>query len=176
MRKKIQLAVLFLVTGSLFSVSCQKETNHEQQQEVQFVQNLMKSQEAPPFDLNVILQGESNMQGHLKFRQDPDIAKIISLDIKLHHLVPNHEYFLQRAVDAINVNDGNCTSSTWLTLGKGLVQQSIMTDALGKGSEELWRDITAIPTGSTFDIHFRVIDAITSDVLLVSDCYQYTVR
>jgi hypothetical protein len=54
--------------------------------------------------------------------------------------------------------------------------QAIITDAKGNATEELWRDVTAIPSGSTFDIHFRVIDATTSDIVLWSDCYQYTVR
>lgn len=129
-----------------------------------------------PFDLNVNLRGEAKRSGHIKFRQDPDPAKIITLDTKVHHLKPNHEYLLQRAVDAANVVDGNCTSTAWLTLGKGLVAQSIFTDKHGNGEEELWRDISAIPSGSTFDIHFRVIDAITMGVVLTSNCYQYTVR
>jgi hypothetical protein len=79
-------------------------------------------------------------------------------------------------VDAINVVDGNCTSTSWLTLGKGLAPQSILTDEHGKGSESLWRDVTAIPSGSTFDIHFRVLDAVNGEVVLNSDCFQYTVR
>ena len=91
-------------------------------------------------------------------------------------LEPNHEYKLQRAVDPINVIDGNCTSTSWLTLGKGLVPQTILTDDRGTGREDLWRSVAALPSGSMFDIHFRVIDAVTSEVVLTSDCYQYTVR
>src|SRR5690348_15646110 len=72
------------------------------------------------FDLEVVLKGEGNNNGHIHFRQDPDPAKIITLDIKIHNLLPNHAYQLQRAVDAINVVDGNCTSTSWLTLGHGL--------------------------------------------------------
>jgi len=64
----------------------------------------------------------------------------------------------------------------WLTLGKGLVPQSILTDDKGTGNEDLFRDISIIPSGSCFDIHFRVIDAITSAVVLNSDCYEYVVR
>jgi hypothetical protein len=178
MRKKMQHAVFVFASISFFSVSCQKEMNREpKQEETQSSASiLMKDLESPPYDLNVTLYGEGNMQGHLKFRQDPDLAKIIDLEIKLHHLAPNREYFLQRAVDAINVVDGNCTSTSWLTLGKGMVTQAILTDEHGKGSEDLWRDITAIPSGSSFDIHFRVIDAVTSAVVLTSDCYQYQVR
>jgi hypothetical protein len=128
------------------------------------------------FNLEVVLNGEGNTNGHIHFRQDPDPAKIITLDTKIHHLLPNHEYLLQRAVDPINVVDGNCTSTSWLTLGHGLTPQSILTDDKGNGEEELWRDVTAVPSGSMFDIHFRVIDAISHEVVLTSDCYQYTVR
>ena len=177
MRKKILYAVLLLVSASLFILSCQKEIIKKQQQ-TKITSEVPKAaiQETIPFDLNVVLRGEGNSQGHLKFRQDPDPAKIIDLDIKVHHLAPNHEYLLQRAVDAINVVDGNCTSTSWLTLGKGLTPQSILTDDKGKGEEELWRNVTAIPSGSTFDIHFRVIDAVSSAVVLTSDCHQYQVR
>jgi hypothetical protein len=177
MRKQILYAGLLLVSASLSILSCQKEINKKQfQTEITSETLKAKTQETIPFDLNVVLRGEGNRHGHIKFRQDPDPAKIIELDIKVHHLAPNHQYLLQRAVDAINVVDGNCTSTSWLTLGKGLVPQSILTEEHGKGSEALWRDVTAIPSGSTFDIHFRVIDAVSSTVVLTSDCYQYQVR
>jgi hypothetical protein len=127
------------------------------------------------FNLDVTLWGNKSF-GYLKFRQNPDAAKIIDLDILVHHLTPNHEYLLQRAVDAINVVDGNCTSTSWLTLGKGLTPQSIKTDNEGNGEEKLWRDVTAIPSGSTFDIHFQVIDAVDQSVALASECYWYKVR
>jgi hypothetical protein len=32
-----------------------------------------------------------------------------------------------------------------------------------------------VPTGSQFDIHFRVIDAVSSSPVLESGCYQFTV-
>jgi hypothetical protein len=51
-----------------------------------------------------------------------------------------------------------------------------MTDEKGTGREDLWRDVSALATGATFDIHFQIIDALTSAVVLTSDCYQYTVR
>ena len=127
------------------------------------------------FNLDVILR-EGKSVGYLKFRQDPDPAKVIDLEIKVAYLLPNHEYLLQRAVDAINDVDGNCTSTIWLTLGKGLVSQSIMTDKFGSGHENLWRDITAVATGSKFDIHFQVVDASNMEVVLTSDCYDYEVR
>jgi hypothetical protein len=152
---------------STFNLSCKKGNDHAES----------------PYDLDVVLRSQNNKSGHgnnpagfIKFRQDPDQDKIINLDIWVQNLEPNHEYLLQRAVDAIDIVDGNCTSTSWLTLGKGLVAQSIQTDKNGKGSESLWRDITAIPTGSKFDIHFRMIDAISMVVVLDSDCYQYVVR
>jgi hypothetical protein len=109
-----------------------------------------------------------------KFRQDNDAAKIITLDTWVRDLKPNHEYLLQRAMDT-NF-DGNCTGTAWLTLGMGLTPQSIITDDKGTGQEELWRDVSALATGATFDIHFQIIDAVTSAVVLTSDCYQYTIR
>jgi hypothetical protein len=127
------------------------------------------------FNLDVSLSGGKS-NGHLKFRQDPDPAKIIDLDIKVNHLAPNHEYLLQRAVDAINEVDGNCTSMSWLTLGLGLTPQSIITDGEGNGEQKLWRDVTSIPSGSVFDIHFQVVDAVSLTVVLTSNCYQYQVR
>jgi hypothetical protein len=40
----------------------------------------------------------------------------------------------------------------------------------------LFRSVAALPTGSQFDIHFQVIDAMTSAPVLQSGCYRYTVR
>jgi hypothetical protein len=135
----------------------------------------------PHFNLEVILRSvqggngsEGDSFGHVKFRQDEDPAKIISLEVWVRGLTPNHNYLLQRAVDT-NL-DGNCTSTSWLTLGKGLTPQSILTDDKGTGQEDLWRDVTAVPSGSTFDIHFQIVDAVSLAVVLTSDCYQYTVR
>lgn len=129
--------------------------------------------EYPQFNLDVILHGGLRI-GYLKFRQPDDGQKIIHLDIQVANLEPNTSYVLQRAVDT-NL-DGNCTSTTWLTLGKGLQPQAILTNNAGKGKEELFRSVAAIPSGTTFDIHFRVINLQTSVVVLTSDCYRYTVR
>jgi hypothetical protein len=176
MRKKIQ-HVLICACFSVFSLSCQKELGQKQQtgEEVSSAAG-SASAETPPFNLEVILRGEARRFGHIKFRQDNEVTKIIILDTWVRDLEPNHEYLLQRAVDPINVVDGNCTSTTWLTLGKGLTPQSILTDDTGTGKVELWRDISAIATGSSFDIHFRVIDAVSLAVVLDSDCYEYVVR
>lgn len=126
----------------------------------------------PPFNLEVILRGDGF--GLVKFRQPNDADKTIFLDTWLRDLEPNTSYVLQRAVDT-NV-DGDCTSTAWLTLGKGLAPQAITTDATGTGREELFRSVAAIADGARFDIHFRVIDATTQAVVLTSGCYEYVVN
>ncbi|MGZ8510316.1 MAG: hypothetical protein ACXWWA_08065 [Chitinophagaceae bacterium] len=160
MRMQIIYAILLLAVMSAINFSCEKDDDKSL------------------YDLNVALHNKGAQHGFIKFRQDPDPAKIITLDIWVQHLEPNREYLLQRAVDAVNEVDGNCTSASWLTLGKGLTlpAQTILTDNKGKGEQNLWRDVSAIPSGSLFDIHFRVIDAVSSAVVLTSDCHQYQVR
>jgi hypothetical protein len=71
--------------------------------------------------------------------------------------------------------DDNCTSTGWLTLGKGLTPQPLVTDATGTAREELFRDLSAFPVGSKFDIHFRVIRQDNSAVALTSACYQFVI-
>ena len=174
---KIFIAAL-IVTGISFA-ACHKDISTPQQGEEAFSSAAAQANansETPPFNIEVILRGESDGFGHVKFRQDNDAAKIIVLDTWVRDLEPNHNYLLQRAVDPINVVDGNCTSIMWLTLGKGLTPQTILTDDKGTGQVELWRDISTIASGSKFDIHFQVIDAVSKDVVLTSDCYQYVVR
>ena len=127
--------------------------------------------ETPNFNLEVILRGQGF--GHVKFRQPNDAENVVHLDVWVRDLAPNTSYLLQRAVDA--TIDDNCTSSAWLTLGKGAVPQSIDTDNSGTGTADLFRNLGATAAGTTFDIHFRVIDAITSAVVLESGCYQFTV-
>lgn len=178
MKKKFLSAILMMASTLFLNLSCQKAALQNTGPENQAESNTLKSgvPNNANFNLEVVLCGDKNNNGHIHFRQDADPAKIITLYTKIHHLLPNHAYKLQRAVDAINMVDGNCTSATWLTLGYGLTPQSIMTDNNGDGEEELWRDITAIPSGSKFDIHFQVMDAKDLTVVLTSDCYQYTVR
>jgi hypothetical protein len=127
--------------------------------------------ETPNFNLEVILRGEGF--GHIKFRQPNDGTFIINLDVWVRDLAPNTSYLLQRAVDS-NVDD-NCTSTAWLTLGKGLQPQSITTDDTGTGREQLFRNVSAFPPGSEFDIHFQVIEQGTGEVVLTSQCYQFTI-
>src|SRR5881397_4006843 len=111
--------------------------------------------------------------GLVKFRQPNDVDKIVYLDVWVRDLAANGSYNLQRATDT-NVND-ECTGTNWLTLGQGLVPQAITTDETGTGRADLFRNLAAIPLGTHFDIQFRVIDAATSEVVLESACYQYTV-
>ena len=175
MKQKILTTVLVLSSLTLFTLSCQKESALKQQPQEEIATTIGTANN-PTFNLEVILRGEGGRFGHIKFRQDVDPSKIIVLDTWVRDLEPNRQYLLQRAVDAANVVDGNCTSTSWLTLGKGLIAQSILTDDNGRGSEELWRDISMAASGTAFDIHFRVVDATTMAVVLTSNCYQYEVR
>lgn len=125
----------------------------------------------PHRNLQVILRGEGF--GLVKFRQPKDDDLIVYLDVRLRGLAPNTTYFLQRAVDT-NV-DGICTGTTWLTLGRGIEPQSITTDENGTARAQLFRNLAAFPVGTEFDIHFRVIEAETSAVVLTSECYQFVV-
>jgi hypothetical protein len=127
--------------------------------------------ETPHFNLEVVLRGVGF--GLVKFRQPNDADLIIYLDVWVRDLAPNTSYLLQRAVDA-NVDD-HCTSADWLTLGQGLQPHSIVTDDRGTGRAELFRSVAAFPVGSTFDIHFQVVDETTSAVALSSECYQFTI-
>ena len=159
----------------LFISSCQKD-NALKDSSISSAE-ISKSQTPanPPFNIEVILRSDGKAFGHVKFRQDNDAAKIINLETWVRDLEPNHEYQLQRATDLIL--DGNCTGTNWLTLGKGnTTPQSILTDDKGTGKEDLWRDISSVATGTTFDIHFRIIDKINGAIVLTSDCYEYTVR
>jgi hypothetical protein len=111
--------------------------------------------------------------GLVKFRQPKDADKIVYLDVWVRDLAPNHSYSLQRATDT--TIDDQCTGTNWLTLGQGLVPHAITTDETGTGRADLFRNLAAIPLGTQFDIHFRVIDTATSAAVLESACYQYTV-
>jgi len=130
--------------------------------------------ETPPFNNEIILRDVTGNGGfgHVKFRQPNDADRIVYLDTWVRDLQPNTGYQLQRATDA-NVND-DCTGTNWLTLGMGAVPQSITTDSRGTGQAALFRNLAAFAVGSTFDIHFRVIDA-GGAVVLESGCYQFVV-
>jgi hypothetical protein len=130
--------------------------------------------EKPPFNLQAVLRpvGDAGF-GLVKFRQPNDADRIVYLDVWVRDLAPSTDYSLQRAVDF--TVDGNCTSSGWLTLGRGLQPQPITTDLSGTGRASLFRDLGAFATGSRFDIHFQVIDAATSTPVLASGCYEFVV-
>ena len=133
--------------------------------------------DTPNYNLEILLRpaGSWDGFGHVKFRQSgKDDVQRIDLGVWVRDLAPNTEYLLQRATD-MNLN-GSCTGVNWLILGKGPVPQSILTDEKGTGREDLFR-IVPNPAGSTFDIYFRIVrkDAPTVPVL-ISDCYQFTIR
>jgi hypothetical protein len=180
MNKQVFFYYLIFASISIFNFSCSKDSFQRQttgaKNQANASTNASTNAATPPFNLEVILRGEGTSIGHVKFRQDVADDKIVRLDTWVHHLEPNHEYLLQRAVDAINVVDGDCASTTWLTLGSGLTPQSIITDGNGTANVALWRSVAAVPTGSAFDIHFQVVDATTMAVVLTSDCYEYVVR
>jgi len=131
--------------------------------------------ETPNFNLEVILRPVDGGGGfgHVKFRQPNDAQKIVYLDTWVRDLAPSHSYLLQRAVDT-NL-DGICSSTAWLTLGLGSTPQTVTTDDRGTASTPLFRNLAAIPSGTTFDIHFRLVDAESFVPVLDSSCYQFTV-
>ena len=127
----------------------------------------------PNFNLEVVLRATTGTGfGLVKFRQPKDDAFIVHLDTWVRDLAPNHGYHLQRAVDL--VVDDDCTSADWLTLGQGLTPFAIITDDRGTGSAALWRAVPMLP-GTEFDIHFRVVDDVSGNVALQSECYQYQI-
>lgn len=130
------------------------------------------------YNLNVFLIGlteNSRASGFINFHQDPDTARIIALGTRVSHLEPNHSYILERAVNPIT-DTTDCSSTAWLKLGRGLVPKAIHTDEHGMGHADLWRNVTAIPRGTSFHIHFQVVDSATMAPVLTSGCYEYTVR
>src|SRR5947207_565831 len=114
--------------------------------------------ETPPFNNEIILRDVTGGGGFglVKFRQPKDEDRIVYLDTWVRDLEPRTSYQLQRATD-VNVND-DCSGTNWLTLGKATVPQSITTDSRGTGREDLSRNLGAIAIGTTFDIHFRVLE------------------
>jgi hypothetical protein len=178
MKTKFVSATISKVTfiGVLFltAFSCQKDISKDTKLQTVSLNQYSVSPHIPPYNLDVALNGTGKGVGLLKFKQNKDSAKIINLDTWVWHLQPNHPYLLQRAVDSIQY--GGCLSTTWLTLGLGLQPQSIKTDANGNGHADLWRDVSAVSSGTEFYIHFQVIDSVSAAVTLTSDCYTYTVR
>ncbi len=160
-----------LMATGLFLASCTQDPAAPTERAAIQADAVSWGPETPNFNLEVILRGQGF--GLVTFRQPKDADLIIYLDTWVRDLAPNTSYLLQRAVDT-NV-DGVCTSTGWLTLGKGTTPQAIVTDQNGTGRADLFRNVAAFPVGSRFDIHFRVVDAASAAVVLESECYQYTV-
>lgn len=175
----VTAAISFIIILSVITFSCQKGVSNNQkiQSNDPTPESVIAQAGAdmPPYNLNVIMQNDSRGFGFIKFRQNPDTARIINLDTWVFNLKPNHAYLLQRAVDPFT-NTTTCSSTAWLTLGLGLTPKAIHTDRFGFGTAALWRDVTAVARGSEFYIHFQIIDSLTSEVVLTSGCHQYTVR
>jgi hypothetical protein len=131
---------------------------------------------APPYNFDAVLEptdGGSG-SGEVKFRQPADAGEVVYLNTHVWGLLPDSSYRLQRATDLLV--DDDCTGTNWLTLGRdNFTPQAIETNPSGNGHARLSRDLTGVPRGMQFDIHFRVLDAADA-VVLVSPCYQYTVR
>jgi hypothetical protein len=131
----------------------------------------------PNFNLEAVLRpaagGPDKGFGLVKFRQPKDEDKIVYLDTWVRDLEPNHGYFLERATDP--VVDDFCEGTNWLRLGQGAATTPITTDDRGTGRADLFRNLGTIPTGMEFDIHFRIVDAADSTIVLESGCYQFVV-
>ncbi len=131
--------------------------------------------EQPPFNLEAILRGDGF--GLVKFRQQQDSThNIVNLDVWVRDLLAHTSYSLQRATDV--TLDRVCTGTNWLTLGEGSTPHPIVTDDTGTARAALWRDLSAVAPGTTFDIYFRLIENGTSPVhvVLQSECYRFVVR
>jgi len=162
MRQFKLLAVFAALTRVLAAAAGADTVAHPSGSERNFVALLRPVSGAPANALGLVL-----------FRQPHDAEKVAFLDAWALGLVPDHSYSLQRATDSIV--DDTCTGTNWLTLGRGVEPQAIETNQRGFGRAHLSRDLRGFPDGTRFDIQFRVIDAVTQDVLLMSSCHQFTV-
>lgn len=175
--KRFIYQLLMVLFSIIFTISgCQKTTLNSdfQKEQSKSANSDVSARTIPNFNLEVILRGAGKAFGLVKFRQDNDPAKIVTLDTWVRDLQPNTDYRLQRATDT-NITDGLCLGTNWLTLGKGPTLQVIHTNQEGTARVELWRDLSRFQSGAMFDIHFRVINPLGGTVL-ASDCYQFTVR
>ena len=163
-----------LIFAAFFSVACSADATTAPELSTKGLPAAMTiawGPESRGFNLEVVLRGGGF--GLVKFRQPNDEAKIIYLDTWVRGLAHDTDYQLQRAVDA-NL-DGNCTSTSWLTLGAVLTPLAITTDDRGTGTANLFRDLAAFAVGSRFDIHFQVVNATSGAPVLTSDCYEFVV-
>jgi len=160
--KKATVAIALMATTLCVLFSCQKDIPKKD----------------ALYDLDVTLYGtgkDLGANGFIKFRQDPDTARIINLETWVSNLQPDHSYLLQRATNPIADSTG-CSSTAWLTLGNLLQPEAIHTDGHGNGHADLSRAVTAIARGTAFHIHFQVVDSITLTPVLTSTCFDFTVR
>jgi hypothetical protein len=130
-----------------------------------------KADSSARVNFDVVLRGSGS--GVVRFRQPRDEELVIQLGVDLRGLEPRTSYVLQRAVDTIV--DRNCTSAEWLTLGKGMSSYTIVTDSRGEARADLFRSVAALPEGAAYDIRFRVVKVQSQEVVLASDCLQYTI-
>ena len=130
---------------------------------------------SPPFNLEAILRAPTGQDGFglVEFRQPNDADQLAYVDVWVRDLAPNGHYILKYATDT-DV-DGDCTGTDWVDLSRPHRPTPINTDDRGTGRAALFLDLTAFPAGSTFDIHFLVVDAFGGTVMLTSECYQFTV-
>jgi len=173
--RKLMLVPVSLLT--VIAIACQESPTAAARPAISITAADRSTGDTPNYNLEVLLRpvGSGDGFGHVKFRQaGNDDAERIDLGAWVRDLAPNTEYLLQRATDA-DLN-GSCAGTNWLTLGKGAVAQSIMTDDKGTGSEDLFRFLTT-PPGATFDIFFRIVRKDNTAVaVLQSECYQFSVK
>ncbi|HSZ87674.1 MAG TPA: hypothetical protein VK787_16690 [Puia sp.] len=164
--KFLQAVTVFVSLTLFFGLSGCKKNIHSQEPDTLY-----------NFDATLFGGGEKGefKSGLIKFRQDPDTARIATLDTYVINLEPNHSYLLQRAVNPVADTTG-CSSTGWLTLGLGAQPQAIHTNSVGEGHAELWRDLTAVARGTTFHIHFQIVDSVTLAPVLTSDCHDFSVQ
>lgn len=159
----VSLAAVLLITGCSGDLTVPDQTTSSSTP-------LLPESLSPNRNLEIILRPVAGGSGFglVKFRQPKDDEAIVNLDTWVRDLLPNTSYQLQRATD-VTIDDV-CVGTNWLTLGP----RSILTDDRGTGREALFRNLSAVPLGSVFDIHFRVIDQ-AGVVVLQSNCYQFVV-
>jgi hypothetical protein len=126
-----------------------------------------------PYNLNVLLRNSNRIEGLILFRQPDDGTTTVYLDTYLAHLTPNHDYYLERAAQTLGLG---CVDAAWLRLGLGTVVTPIHTNWNGFGNATLNRTLPTTLIGTSFDIHFHIVDAATGVVVMDSGCYQYKVR
>src|ERR1700730_14241063 len=98
----IKTVLIITLISPIFS--CKKDVTNNGYSKPAINNALNDASSKPAVYLNVTLNGpekNSKMSGTIKFRQEPDTAKIITLDTKGYYLVPNDAYLFQRAVNPI---------------------------------------------------------------------------